>query len=313
MIFSLPERSVRILSATVLTCVLALLSSCGGGSTADPPTGALSGNWQLTLVQSGTKQPIQFSLSGFLQQSSNSLTGSFVLPGTCAGAGPVTGTVNGQSINLSVDQSGSTLELTGNTSSDNRSMAGAYTDLAGGCSKTPSTGTWSAILIPPLTGNFTGTLSNSFYMGVVTGVTPPAPIAVSGTITQSPNMGSSNASLSGTITATNYPCFSTAALTGTVTGQNVDLTVYGLGPQIGYIGQNPIATTSSTAAVLSVGTDGLSLTGSVTGGSATQLASGNGLILGSIQNGNQSGPCPKLLIGVNQIEDDFADVTLTFH
>ncbi len=298
---------MRLVAALFLAFVLFLVSSCGGGGSSSSQNGPLSGNWQLAFQQEFPHPPITFPVSGFLLQSKNSVTGSFVVPGDCSGAGPVTGTLSGQSVTLTINEGGSTLTLTGQVSSDNKSMAGSYAGVGGGCGATSTTGTWSAILVPPLTGNFTGTISNSTYMELVTGVTPPAPIMVSGTMTQSSNIGASNASLSGTITATTYPCFYTASLTGTITGQNVDLTVYGLGPQIGYIGQNPTSGLGTPAMVTADAGSALSLT-------ATNTGNGDGLELGILTEGVSSGPCPQVLDGTLgiEIENDSADVSLTF-
>jgi hypothetical protein len=161
-----------------------------------------------------------------------------------------------------------------------------------------TSGTFTASLVPPLNGSFTGTLANSLYMAELTGVAPPAPIAVSGSFTQSANAGASNASISGTITAIGYPCFSTASVTGTISGQNVYLDVFDYnGQQIGTIGLPGIVGTPGTPATLVVNSGSVSLTGT---GSAQ-----SGLSLGA----SGTPPCPA--IGLSNITSDTADVDFT--
>ncbi len=300
---------MRFLAVASLVGALLLFTACGGGSsgTSNSQSGAPSGNWQLNLTQSEppTNPHFAWAISGFLQQSKSSFAGSVVIPGnpknlSCAGVGSVTGTLNGQNVTLAVNEGGSTVNLTGSISSDNQSMSGEYTTLAGGCTAKPTSGTWTASLIPTLTGKFTGTLSNSTYMQVVTGVAPPAPIVVSGEFTQTSGTGASNASVTGTITAIDYPCFRTAYLTGTISGQNVLLSVFGLdGTQIGNLGSP--AGNPPTPAVVSVSSSGISLNGLT----STQ----SGLTLGN----SGSGPCPAILDNNQQsLKADTADIALTF-
>lgn len=294
----------KVFPATACACLLSLLTACGSTPRSSNPTGgALSGNWQLSLFQEEPRPTQTLAVSGFVRESSNSLSGSFAFPqstvnGNCAGVATVTGTVNGQSIQLSANQGGTVLSFTGTISSDGQSMSGNYQGLGGGCFTRPTTGTWSGILIPPLNGNFTGTLSNSTYMPLVNGVVPPAPIAVTGTLTQSPNNGASNATLQGTITAVGYPCFSTASLTGTISGANVILALFGYnGEQIGSIGS------PNTPGVAAAGSAGPTLTG--TGGTS-------GLTLGGSTPTGVFGPCPPLLNNGALQPDDTANVAFSF-
>jgi hypothetical protein len=303
---------LRVIATVSLAYLVFMLGGCGGGSSSSSSSsakqGPLAGNWQITLTQeipAGTAQnPLApLSVSGFLLESNNSLTGSVALPGNgpslnCAGVGPVTGTISGQSVAISVDESGSTLNLTGAVSSDSKSMAGTYQTLPGGCTKTPTSGTWAAFQIPPLNGNFTGTLANSNYMAVLTGVTPPAPISVSGMLTETSNVGESTASLSGTITAVGYPCFATASVTGTISGQSVFLSVFAYnGDLIGSIGSSG----AGHPAIAAASSNGASLTGEGVSGK-------NGLFLGI-----QSDGCPAITDrGGNTLSNEIADVALTF-
>jgi len=285
------EKAMRSLATISLFLVLLVCAACGGSSSSSNTTGALNGNWQLNLQQNYPSQQA-FSASGFLAESAGTLTGSIVVPvatdGDCGGVGPVTGTVSGQNVTFSINQGGDILNFTG-TVSGSTSMSGSYQE-SGACYLThPATGTWTAALIPAVSGNFTGAFTNSQYMGLLTGTTNPAPIQVSGSLFQSSNAGGSQASVSGTITAVGYPCFSTASLVGTVTGQSLLLTVYAdTGEQIGSLGNvdNPLLVASASG--------GVSVTGSLTLGGSTESGS--------------FGPCPPIAGG---IVEDHAGAQLT--
>jgi len=284
-----------------------LLFMGGCGSNTKPTaasTGQLSGNWQLSLLQEEPRPTQTLGVSGFLQQSSDGLTGNFVFPqstanGNCAGVANLTGTVNAQSVQLTANESGTVITFTGNISSDGKSMSGNYQGLGGSCFTRPTTGTWNAVLIPELNGSFTGNLSNSSYMPLVNGVVPPAPVQVTGKLTQSANIGASNATLQGSISATNYPCFSTASLSGTITGANVILSIFSqTGVQIGTIGL------PGSPASVSSGSQGPALTGT---------AGTTGLSLGGSTPTGVFGPCPPLLnSGGSSQPFDSADVSFTF-
>jgi len=292
---------VKTLASTSLVFVVLIFSACGGGgSPSFSANGPLSGNWQLNLLQNYPPPSTPLSVSGFFLESDNTLSGSLQGPtiidpsGTvsCAGVGQVIGTISSQQIAFSLNIGGTVFNFTGTVSSDNTTMSGNYQALNGPCFTKPTTGTWSASLIPPLTGTFTGTLSDSQYMQTLTGSNPAAPIAVSGTLTQTPNVGGNIASLSGTITAVGYPCFATASMTGTISGNTVLLSLYGYnGNLIGSIGL-------ASPAVVTAASTGLSLTTGV-----------NGLSLGPVNSDILTlGPCP--IIQGNT--DDEATVAFTF-
>jgi hypothetical protein len=268
-----------------------MLAACGKGSTPPPTSGALTGNWQVDLLQQEPRPQNALSVSGFLVESDNTLTGSVEVPPVagqhnCGGVSSLTGSVTGQNVTLSVNEGGTTVNLTGSISSDSKSMSGDYQAQGGGCFTTATTGTWNAFLIPPLNGNFTGTISNSTYMTLLTGTSPAAPIAVSGTISQGPSAGTSDATLSGTINAVGYPCFSTASLSGTISGQNVYLNIFGYnGVQIGTLGQSSgAAGVAGSPATVVVSSNGTSLVDTST----------VGLFLGANTGTGTVGPCPPI-------------------
>jgi len=215
--------------------VLAAALACGNGATKTPPaSGSMSGNWQFTLTRHSNLVPETFS--GFLQQQGDSVTGSFILGAGCSGVGPVSGTLAGQNLQLDVNEFGQDLSLTGTLPSGAPSpstfISGEFSTLSGGCMSFPSTGTWSAIQVQPIAGAFHGTLALSSQM-----------LNVTGTLTQGPNTGSSNAGFSGSITAAGAPNFcaylTSAAITGQISGTGAILNLYGPdGSPIGQIG-NP--------------------------------------------------------------------------
>lgn len=263
---------VRMVAVALLAGFVFLHSGCGSSAVISQPAGALSGNWQFNLLKNYPFQQEQLSASGFLQQSNGNLTGSVQGPtttntsgtATCGGTGPLTGTVNNGTVSFTLNPGGTTINFTGTISSDQKSMSGSYEAIGGGCYSYPTSGIWTAFLIPPLNGKFTGTIESS-YMGAVAGlgVGASVPVTVSGSFAQSANASSSAATLTGTITAVGYPCFATASLTGTISGQDIYLSVYGYnGLQIGTIGQILASGPTTAPATLSVTPTGLVVTGS---------------------------------------------------
>jgi hypothetical protein len=298
---------VRVLFTIAVVVASCTLVSCAGNSPAPTQnTGVMTGNWQLNLMQSYPAPHTQLSVGGFLVQSSNSLTGSVQGPtiiggnGTtpCGGVGPLTGTISGQNVTFSLNPGGTQFDFTGKVSSDSHSMSGSYQALGGACLGDPTSGTWTATIVPPLNGNFTGTLVSTQYMPALTGLspTPGVPISVSGSFTQSSNSGGSNASITGTMTAVGYPCFTTAYLTGTINGQNVYLNVFDYsGVQIGTLGLPPVNGVGGTPATVVSGPTGVSLVMSTNGGV--------GMLLGS---------CPTIQGPFGPISSDSDSVTLNF-
>jgi hypothetical protein len=234
---------VRWLAASLCWCALLCTVACGNSS--NPPAGPVSGNWQMQLVGPNTDQPWQ--LSGFLLQSGNSVTGSFVsVPNAttgfgCNGVGPVSGTLNSQNnLKLDVNVSGQDVSLTASFPSEAPSskapLTGQFSTLAAGCTSS-STGTWSAVPVTPLAGSFHGTFTS-------TAVFSAAPVDVTGTLNQGPNVGTSNDTLTGTINASGPTRFcsylNSATITGLVSGTQVTLDLFGPdGSQIGHLGSPP--------------------------------------------------------------------------
>lgn len=229
------QKTARLWFVSLLLGILIATASCGGGTRAQlPQTGTLSGNWEIALARHVSPDP-PLLFTGFLVQSGNSITGNLVLGSNCPGVGPVTGTLNGQDVSLTINEFGQEISLIGTAPSGTAPMGGEFSNLAGACTAYANTGTWSAVQVTPLAGKFHGTFSSTPGIGNGT-------LEVTGTLDQGPNTGNSTATLSGTITATGLPHFcsylTAADIRGLVSGTTVTLNLYGPdGSQIAQIGQ----------------------------------------------------------------------------
>ncbi len=224
--------------ATLLLSVLITVAGCGGGSNSTSATSSISGNWQLSMVRHNSTEAWTFS--GFLLQSGSSVTGSFILGagvGCQGGAGQVSGTFDGKTLQLTIGSFGQDFSLTGGMASGTSttpSLQGQFSTLSGACLGFSSTGTWSAVLIKPLT--------TSFHASFVPAGVNPVPITATGTLTQGANVGASNATLLGTIAPTGSQQFCSyiatgTSITGTISGTSVVLNFYA--PDGSQIGQLP--------------------------------------------------------------------------
>lgn len=289
-------KTVRILASALCLGVLLTAAGCGGGRSSSTSTSSspLSGNWQLNLVQNYPAPSTALSASGFLVQSDETLTGSIEGPTIisskqvygCSGVGTVSGTVSGQNVTFSLNPGGTVFDFTGTIASGNTSMSGTYSALGAACSdKKAITGTFTAFLIPPLNGSFTGTLTDiaSSPGGYMSLLNLSSTIPVTGSFTQSSNAGTSDATVTGTINATGYPCFETAYLTGTISGQSVYLDVFSYkGDLIGTVGLPATASSAGSPAIVASTSSGTTLTGTAPQG---------GLALG-VPSTPAADPCP---------------------
>ena len=184
-------------------------------------TVSLAGNWVITLTpQTDPSSPVTYT--GFLLQFGDEVTGSLILGDNCTGVGPVNGTINGQGLDLDINEFGQDLTLTGTLpSGPGQIVTGQFSTLPGVCTSN-STGTWSAIQVAPITGAFSGTLVSNELNGT---------IDVAGSFTQGANTGASNATLSATITTTGALPFcsylSSGSITGVISGTSVSLFFFG--------------------------------------------------------------------------------------
>ena len=194
---------------------------------------------------------------GFLLQNGTSLTGgatyAVFLPGLLIPCNIGNAVITGSSTTINGNQSQwaitavagtQTFTLTGIESFDDSTIAGTYTSTAGTSGDGAPCGTaqtglqWSAVLVPPITGNIQGSFHST---GGAAGLTN-RDFLVSGSLTQAQNTGASNATVSGTLSftepgtnASDYPCFATASVYGQISGNSVTLEM--LGPDQSTIGE----------------------------------------------------------------------------
>jgi hypothetical protein len=255
---------LRLPALIALVCCSAAATSCGGGSS-KPSASTLGGNWQITLVRHNSTEPWDFS--GFLLQSGKAVSGSVILgAGTpCVSqTGPVTGSVDGSNVELTIGSLGQDFSLTGTMapgSGGSSSMSGQFSTLVGSCLGFSSAGSWTAVQVSPLSSPFHGS-----FIGTIPGSTTPISIDVSGNLTQGPNIGASNATLSGTFSASGAPQFcpylTTGTLTGIISGTGVRLNIFA--PDGTLVGQVPELQTKPGAtpqppATLTIAPDGIPL------------------------------------------------------
>jgi len=268
----------------ILLAGMLMLSSCGGSSTA-PNTGAsLSGNWQFAMTAPGDGSFIGGMQGGFLLQNKGAVTGQAVYaisvagspPTPCDGAAAITGTLNGQNVTLTVVAGPQTYQLTGSLSPDGKTMTGTYTTIStAGCGTAQTGLTWSANSIPPLAGNIQGSFHST---GPPNTSQVDRDFAVTGTLTQGPNMGTSNAAVTGTLNFQGYPCLDTASVNGQISGNSVILQIIGTsGLNVGRIGSPPNSSTApGPVAFQSSGGGGFILQGTGGYGISTSSCRGAG-------------------------------------
>jgi hypothetical protein len=229
-----------------------LLSACGSsGSSSPQQSGTLVGNWQFTMAPQTDGNPSDPTYSGglqggFLLQQSGAVTGQSVysvtsstsITGPCnSGSATITGKLSDSSVTLTAVAGTETFALSGGMLSPDGLMisGGTYTStVANGTSCGYSTtGSWSAILVPPLTGTITGTFHSASNSS--SGLSNQD-FVVTGTLLQGQNTGASNATVTGTLSfidpATNlsdYPCFpdGSVSFNGQISGNTVILQLIG--------------------------------------------------------------------------------------
>lgn len=297
----------------VLAAVTAFLSSCGNSSSSSEPTGALTGNWQITMTPTSGSSFIGSPLQGgFLLQQNGSVTGQIVLSittssGVCnTGVATVTGTVSGRTATISLAVN--TLNSGGNPTTQTLTLSGGqlgtnslgtptiqgtsfafsadgYGQVNGSlvpCGLGADTGTWSATSYPPVTGAIQGFFHSFTGNAGLNGQEFP----LLGNIVQGPNSGASYASISGSLVfqsanqGSDYPCLTTASVNGVISGNNVSLQIYGTNGLV--VGQ--IGTGGSPPAGVSI--NPVTLTNSTTGGLVIQGQLGYALTTKSCPQGS---------------------------
>ncbi len=238
------------------------LAACGSGSSSSnsqiPLT--LEGNWQFNMAEQINPDLSQPSFTGglqggFLLQNNGAVAGQVTFsitamppagsggtPTQCnSGTDQITGTINGQAVTLTASSAGGqTFNLTGTLSLDNSTMTGSYTSTDGAGCGIAVTQTWSAFLVPPLTGPIQGSFHST---GGAAGLAEQE-FLVSGALSQAANTGAASATVTGDLSFINsltslsdYPCFTSASVNGQISGNTVTLQIIGTGQsELGLIG-----------------------------------------------------------------------------
>jgi hypothetical protein len=298
------------------------LSGCGHSdpsSTQTPIPLSLAGNWQFTMAEQLNSDPTKPSFTGglqggFLLDNNGAIGGqaNFLImtqppvgtggqPTPCnSGVDQITGTITGQAVSLTAQStSGQTFTLTGTLSFDNSTMTGSYSSTDGaGCGIAIASQTWSATLVPELSGSVQGYFHS---MGGTAGLNEQE-FVMSGSLLQDANTGASSSVVTGNLsfidpTTTNpdYPCFGLASVNGQISGNTVSLQVVAPdGTIIGQIGQATAPATAGPQAVTLNSLGGGSILQSLAGvGYAVYAAACGG---GTLQAPADSG---SVCIGVN--------------
>jgi hypothetical protein len=297
-----------------LFAVVLLFSGCGSShSNSNSSAGApqIAGNWQFTMTPPSDGSFLGGIQGGFLLQTnnSNSVNGAVVysvqlppLPGgvptiCSSGSAPVTGNLNGQSVNLTVSTGDQSFTLNGGLSADGTTMMGTYTSTgAKGCGTKQAGLQWTALLVPSVTGAIQG----NFHSALSTAVAQGQDFAVTGSLTQGENIGASNATVTGTLTFQGYPCLTTASVNGQISGNAVILQVIGTnGLNAGQIGA-PIG--DSKPSPVSV------VTSSV--GTVLQGAFGYGISTSACPGGNLAGDIGDVCLAIGNANGCTQPITL---
>ncbi len=237
-------------SSLGLLCLAAILvlPGCGGASSSSSQSsGALSGNWQFTLTAPTDGSFVGGPTGGFLlhEDGKQSVTGAVVYSITApqvsqtvcnSGSAPVTGTISGQTVTLTIVAGDQSFTLKGTLSSNGQTIMGTYSSTDGkGCGTAQAGLDWSAVSVAPLTGAVQGTF-HSTGAGSTAGLRDQD-FAVTGMLTQGENIGASNATITGVLTFVGYPCLSTVSVNGQISGSSVVLQLIGTdGLNAGQIG-----------------------------------------------------------------------------
>jgi hypothetical protein len=196
----------------LLALSLAMIG-CGSSNQTAGAAGTLSGNWQMSLTNTGDTNPTT-TQSGSLLQSGNAVTGTvlFVNP-DCSGVASVTGTVIGSAFSLTEDPVGTSVSLSGTLTDPASPLSGNFTILSTGCTgnkPAPASGTFTASLVTPLNGTMSGPFASN-----------NGSFSLTGQVSQGVNTGGSSIPLTGSLTFAGGFCYSGANIVGSISGTAV--------------------------------------------------------------------------------------------
>ena len=316
---SLAWRRKRTRSGILFLIWLMILASvgCGSSSKNSQTAPTLAGNWQFTMAAptdgsfggtastsqnncaTGSSNPCPLVMGGFLLPKNGAITGAVTYslttaaqqPGTfpCSGSAPVTGSLSGQTVSLTMQAGPQSFVLTGTLSPDGTTMMGTYSSIATqGCGTAQSGLQWSASVVPSVSGQIQGFLhSRVSHIQFNAAFPSDQDFGVTGFLTQGENTGASSATVTGTLVFdTSYPCLgSTASVNGQVSGNSVVLQVIASnGLLTGQIGSSatstqfqasPVALQSTPNGLILAGTNGYSVSSQKCPGANSPGDSGN--------------------------------------
>jgi hypothetical protein len=210
------------LAAKAMLFWAAVLVGCGGSGSpggAPTPNAHLNGSWHAALTS--PTSGINSSVDVFILQNGTALTSNQVFMGTtCSSVGTMSGTVSGNTIQMSITgNEGDTISFTGTVSSDN-SFSGSYaTKTSGQCSLNDDMGSLSATLIPSVqSASWTGKTESTQYPPGNTTFTANLTEDTSGNITGMLTFTTSSGS------SASCPSLATGPVTGYQIGSSMSLT-----------------------------------------------------------------------------------------
>jgi hypothetical protein len=182
-----------------------LLSGCGGSTSSSQSTLNVAGNWQFTAKSNLTGGEI--SATGQITQNGNNISAQLNLSGSpCATTASATGTLNGTSLSIGINENGQVVAFTGTVAADGNSANGTYQAPSGGCTNGDN-GTWTGNRVS-IAGAFMGSMRAD-------GVSAPVGVTAA--------LKDDGGSISGNAAFTNSACLQSIGVTGRASGLDVQL------------------------------------------------------------------------------------------
>jgi hypothetical protein len=115
-------------AALIVICVFLLASCLNPFNSSEPPN--IAGSWSISLTSS--KFGSQSTATGTIAQNGSHISGSFSLAGDpCADSAAMSGTLKGNSINMTLSENSQNVVLKGDVTNGGSSASGSYTGRSG--------------------------------------------------------------------------------------------------------------------------------------------------------------------------------------
>jgi hypothetical protein len=182
-------------------------AACGSG-TASTTSLNMTGFWTIT-TESAVNSNLHITAEGTISQTGAAISGVLVISGIGCATNPITltGSLKGNTVDITLDESGQDQILTGTVSSNAESASGTYTTVVSAACGQADHGKWSAVKTTAPSGIFVGEL--------VTQDSLPVQMVVT--------LRAEGNRVTGTAGATNSMCFSNLTIDGRSTGPNLEL------------------------------------------------------------------------------------------